>query len=358
MPDSKSIDKLREQTEDIYERLSKTDLDVTKFDKKPEPIPRFHSGSYKLNYILGGGWPWGRLVELYGTQSSGKTTVAVHAVKEAQKAGKVCGYVDAEHSLDPKYAFDGIGADRETLIFQQPKSGEQALQCVEKMVEEGVDLVILDSVAALVPQAELDGDIGDDHIGLLARLMSQTLRKLAGTVMEKGATVIFINQVRSKIGDMFQDETTPGGRALKFYSSIRLRLSPSTHEKEGGETVGNHVHARASKNKTSPPFRSDKLMITYGEGLDQAFELRAEAEEAGAIELAGSWYKIAGDTICQGADALEEMIKEGDAAEPDGDLPHSMNIKDRLRVRMAAIEQGKVEEGELVTEEIIEALMG
>jgi recombination protein RecA len=274
MPDSKSIDKLREQTEDIYERLSKTDLDVTKFDKKPEPIPRFHSGSYKLNHILGGGWPWGRLIELYGTQSSGKTSIAVHAVKEAQKAGKVCGYVDAEHSLDPTYAFGGIGADRKALLFQQPQSGEQALQCVEQMVEEGVDLVVLDSVAALVPQAELDGDIGDDHVGLLARLMSQTLRRLAPKVLEEDATVIFINQVRSKIGDMFQDETTPGGRALKFYSSIRLRLSPSSHEKEGGETVGNQVYARCAKNKTSPPFRSDKLMITYGEGLDQAFELR------------------------------------------------------------------------------------
>lgn len=354
---AKSTDELQKQTDEIYERLSKTDLEVTKFDKKPEPIPRFHTGSYKLNHILGGGWPWGRLVELYGTQSSGKTTVAVHAVKEAQKAGKVCGYIDAEHSLDPKYAFDGIGADREALIFQQPKSGEQALQCVEQMVEEGVDLVVLDSVAALVPQAELDGDIGDDHVGLLARLMSQTLRRLAPTVLEEDATVIFINQVRSKIGDMFQDETTPGGRALKFYSSIRLSLSPSSHEKDGGETVGNRIYARCAKNKTAPPFRSDKLMITYGEGLDQAFELRAEAEEDGAIDLKGSWYKIAGNTICQGSDALEEMIKNKEADDPDGDPPHNMNLKDRLRVRMAAIQKGKIEKDELLSDEIVQAFM-
>lgn len=229
--------------------------------------------------------------------------------------GKVRGYVDAEHSLDPTYAFGGIGADREALIFQQPKSGEQALECVEKMVEEGVDLVVLDSVAALVPQAELDGDIGDDHVGLLARLMSQTLRRLAPKVLTEDATVIFINQVRSKIGDMFQDETTPGGRALKFYSSIRLRLSPSSHEKDGGETVGNHVYARCTKSKVAPPFRSDKLMIRYGEGLDQAFELRAEAVAKGIVERAGSWYKIDGEVVCQGAEAFEQKVRDNSRVE-------------------------------------------
>jgi recombination protein RecA len=330
MSNSKSIDKLKEQTNDIYERLQKTDLGVTKFDEKPEPIPRFHSGSYKLDHVLGGGWPWGRLIELYGTESSAKTTLAVHAVKEAQNEGKTCGYVDAEHSLDPKYAFDGIGADQEALIFQQPRSGEQALECVETMVCEGVNLVVLDSVAALVPQAELEGDIGDDHVGLLARLMSQTLRRLAGTVMEKGATVIFINQIRAKIGDFFQDETTPGGRALKFYSSIRLRLSPSTHEKEEGETIGNKIYARATKNKTAPPFRSGKLMIRYGEGIDRAFELRSEAESDGIVERAGSWYKINGETICQGATALEQMIRENAQAEVVGNVGLRDYILDNL----------------------------
>ena len=304
----------------IYKRLRKTDLEVQRFDKKPAPVPRFHSGSYKLDWILGGGWPWGRLIELFGAQGSGKTTTALHAAKEAQKAGKVAGYVDAEHSVDPLYAFDGIGVDRKALLFQQPRSGEQALQAIEKMVEEGVDLVILDSVAALVPQAELDGEIGDDHVGLLARLMSQSMRKLAGTVKEEGATVIFVNQLRDVIGNMFgPDEKTTGGNALKYYTSVRVRLSPSTHRKEDGETVGNHINARVVKNKTAPPFRSDKLMITYGEGLDLAYELRERALETGAIEKSGSWYKIGGETICQGAEALEEMIREDECVPaPDG----------------------------------------
>jgi recombination protein RecA len=319
MPDSKSIEELRNQTNDIYERLNRTELDVTKFDMKPEPVPRFHSGSYKLDHILGGGWPWGRLVEVFGTESSAKTTLAIHAVKEAQAEGNTCGYVDAEHSLDPAYAFEGIGAGRDALIFQQPQSGEQALECVETMVHEGINLVVLDSVAALVPQAELEGDIGDDHVGLLARLMSQTLRRLASTVMEEDATVIFINQIRAKIGDYFEDETTPGGRALKFYSSIRLRLSPSTRAKEDGETVGNKIYARANKNKTAPPFRSGKLMIRYGEGIDRAFELREEALAEGIVDQAGSWYKIAGETVCQGAEAFEQKIRDNSQAGPTGD---------------------------------------
>lgn len=341
MPD---VDALRKQAEDIYKRLKTTDLDIQRFDKRPEPMPRFHTGSWKLDSMLGGGWPWGRLIELFGPASSGKTTLALHAVKEAQNEGHVCGYVDAEHSVDPLYAFEGIDVDKEALLFQQPKSGEQALKAAETMVDEGVDLVVVDSVAALVPQAELDGEIGDSHVGLLARLMSQTMRRLAGKVKDEDATVIFINQIRMKIGVQFGNpETTPGGKALKFYSSIRLRVSPSKHKKDGGETVGNKINARCVKNKTAPPFRKDKLMITYGIGLDRAYELAEKAEEIGAIKLKGSWYSIADETICQGRDALQSMIRENEASDPDGEYPDNLGLRDRLMTRVKAIANGDLD---------------
>lgn len=347
-----NLEEIRKRTEDIHDRLNKDGFDVQRFGDDPEDIPRIHTGSYKLDNILGGGWPEGRLIELFGVASSGKTTCAIHAVKEAQKEGEVCGYVDAEQSLDPVYAFDGIGADQQSLIFQQPDSGEQALQLVESMVEEGVGLVILDSVASLVPQAELDGDIGDDHVGLLARLMSQTLRKLSSTVKEAGATVIFVNQLRSTIGQMFgPDETTPGGRALKFYSSIRLRLAPSSHVKDGGETVANYINARCVKNKTAAPFKKDKLLIRYGEGLDRAFELAEHAEEAGAVEQAGSWYKIAGETICQGSEALRAFVRDNDAIEPDGGFPHNLGMRDRLARRIKQLKSGAISQGEFINKE-------
>jgi recombination protein RecA len=325
----------KERTDRIYDRLRSTSLDVTRFDKEPAPIPRFHSGSYKLDRIVGGGWPWGRLVEIYGPPAGGKTSVALHACAEAQANGRACGYVDAEHSVDPEYAFEGIGVDRKALLFQQPQSGEQALKAVEKMTEEGVDLVVLDSVAALVPQAELDGDIGDDHVGLVARLMSQTLRRLAGAVKEERATVLFINQVRTDIGTRFGNpETTPGGKSLKFYASIRLRLQPSSHRKDDGETIGNLVHARCAKNKTAPPFKSDKLMIKYGEGLDRAYEIREEAETVGAIEKAGSWYKVAGETVAQGRSAVETLIREN---KPVDAIDSDTGFRDLLLGRIRSV---------------------
>jgi recombination protein RecA len=214
-----------------------------------------------------------------------------------------------------------------------------------------VDLVVLDSVASLVPQAELDGDIGDDHVGLLARLMSQSLRKLSSTVKENDSTVIFVNQLRSTIGNMFgPDETTPGGRSLKFYSSIRLRVSPSTHEKEDGETIGNMINARCVKNKTAPPFRKDKLMVRYGEGLDRAYEISEMAEKVGAIQKAGSWYKIAGETICQGAEALRQMIKENEPADPEGGAPGSLGMRDRIMKRVKQIKAGNLSTSEPLQE--------
>lgn len=337
------IEEVRKRTEKLKERFSKTDLGIQTFDTEPAEIPRWHSGSWKLDTVLGGGWPEGRLIEVFGPASSGKTTVALEATRRAQEAGKVCAFVDAEHSVDPLYAFEGIGVDREALLFQQPQSGEQAIKAVQTMVEEGVEFIVLDSVAALVPQAELDGDIDDDHVGLLARLMSQACRKLAGTVKQHDATVMFINQTRMKIGVMFGNpETTPGGKSLKFYSSIRLRLSPSKHRKENGETVGNKINARCVKNKTAPPHRKDKLMITYGEGLDRAYELRGKALEVGAVEQAGSWMKIAGDTICQGKDALDAMIKGNEPVNADADDLRQVGMRDRLEKRIEWIEKGRI----------------
>lgn len=347
-----NLDEIRERTKDIHDRLNKGGFEVRRFGEDPDNIPRIHTGSYKLDNVLGGGWPEGRIIELFGEASSGKTTCAIHAVKEAQKEGKVCGYIDAEHSLDPVYAFEGIGADQKSLIFQQPDSGEEALQLVESMVEEGVGFIILDSVASLVPQAELDGDIGDDHVGLLARLMSQTLRKLSSTVKEANATVILVNQLRSTIGQMFgPDETTPGGRALKFYSSVRLRLAPSSHVKDGGKTVANKIRARCVKNKTAAPFKKDKLQIRYGEGLDRAFELVSHAEEMGAVQQAGSWYKIAGETICQGEEALRAYVRDNDEVEPDGTFPHNLGMRDRLVKRMAQLNDGTISDDQLIKEE-------
>lgn len=274
-----------------------------------EAIP---TGSLGLDIALGvGGVPKGRIVEIYGPESSGKTTVALHAVAEVQKRGGIAGFIDAEHALDPVYA-KNIGVDIDNLYISQPDCGEQALEIAETMVRSGaVDIVIVDSVAALVPKAEIDGDMGDSHVGLQARLMSQALRKLTSIVSKSNCIVIFINQLREKIGVMFGNpETTTGGRALKFYSSVRLDVRRVEALKQGGEVVGNHTRVKIVKNKVAPPFKEAEFDIMFGQGISKEGDILDLATDAGIINKSGAWYAYNGEKIGQGRENAKNYLKE------------------------------------------------
>ena len=264
-----------------------------------ETIP---TGSLGLDLALGlGGVPKGRVVEIYGPESSGKTTVALHIVAEVQKRGGIAGFIDAEHALDPVYA-KNIGVDIDNLYISQPDNGEQAMDITETMVRSGaVDIVIVDSVAALVPKAEIDGDMGDSHMGLQARLMSQALRKLTGVMSKSNCTVIFINQLREKIGVMFGNpETTTGGRALKFYASVRMDVRRTDSIKQNGEIIGNHVRVKIVKNKVAPPFKEAEFDIMFGKGISRSGDIIDLAVKEGVIEKSGAWYAYKGAKIGQG----------------------------------------------------------
>lgn len=272
-----------------------------------ETIP---TGSLSLDIALGlGGVPKGRIIEIYGPESSGKTTVALHMVAEVQKRGGVAGFIDAEHALDPAYA-KNIGVDIENLYISQPDCGEQALEITETMVRSGaVDIVIVDSVAALVPKAEIDGDMGDPHMGLQARLMSQALRKLTAVIGKSNCIVIFINQLREKLGVMFGNpETTTGGRALKFYSSIRMDVRRVETLKQGGEVVGNHTRVKVVKNKVAPPFKEAEFDIMFGKGIVKEGDLIDIAANIGVIVKSGSWYSYEGDKIGQGRENAKAFL--------------------------------------------------
>lgn len=272
-----------------------------------ETIP---TGSLSLDIALGvGGVPKGRIIEIYGPESSGKTTVALHMVAEVQKRGGVAGFIDAEHALDPSYA-KNIGVDIENLYISQPDCGEQALEITETMVRSGaVDIVIVDSVAALVPKAEIDGDMGDSHMGLQARLMSQALRKLTAVISKSNCIVIFINQLREKLGVMFGNpETTTGGRALKFYSSIRLDVRRVETLKQGGEMVGNHTRVKVVKNKVAPPFKEAEFDIVFGKGIVKEGDLIDIAANLGIISKSGAWYAYEGDKIGQGRENAKTFL--------------------------------------------------
>ena len=274
-----------------------------------EAVP---TGSLGLDIALGvGGVPKGRIVEIYGPESSGKTTVALHMVAEVQKRGGIAGFIDAEHALDPVYA-KNIGVDIDNLYISQPDNGEQALEITETMVRSGaVDIVIVDSVAALVPKAEIEGDMGDSHVGLHARLMSQALRKLTAAISRSNCVVIFINQLREKVGVMFGNpETTTGGRALKFYASVRLDVRRTETLKQGGEMVGNHVKVKVVKNKVAPPFKQAEFDIMFGTGISRDGEILDLASECNVVNKSGAWYSYNGERIGQGRENVKIFLKD------------------------------------------------
>lgn len=271
------------------------------------------SGSILLDYALGvGGYPKGRIIEIYGPESSGKTTIALHAIAEAQKRGGIAAFVDAEHALDPTYA-KNLGVNIDELWVSQPSSGEEALEITESLVRSGaIDIIVVDSVAALTPQAEIDGDMGDAHVGLQARLMSQALRKLTGAVAKSGTCLIFINQIRMKIGVMFGNpETTTGGNALKFYATIRLDVRRTETISEGADNaVGTKVRVRVVKNKVAPPFKKVELEMEFGKGVSSIASLLDAAVEHGLIQKSGSWYSIGDERIGQGRETIKQYLVE------------------------------------------------
>ncbi|EHE90375.1 recombinase RecA [Lactobacillus delbrueckii subsp. bulgaricus] len=280
-----------------------------KVDTQISTVP---SGSLALDAALGvGGYPRGRIVEIYGPESSGKTTVALHAVAEVQKRGGTAAYIDAENAMDPAYA-EALGVDIDQLILSQPNTGEEGLQIADTLISSGaIDIVVVDSVAALVPRAEIEGEMGDSHVGLQARLMSQALRKLSGTIAKTKTIAIFINQIREKVGVMFGNpETTPGGRALKFYSTIRLEVRRAEQIKQSTNVIGNRVKIKVVKNKVAPPFKVAEVDIMYGQGISQSGELLDMAADQDIVDKAGAWYSYHGEKIGQGRENAKKYLEE------------------------------------------------
>lgn len=305
----KALDAALSQIEKQFGKGSVMKLGDSRANMNVETVP---TGSLSLDIALGlGGVPKGRIVEIYGPESSGKTTVALHMVAEVQKRGGIAGFIDAEHALDPVYA-KNIGVDIDNLYISQPDNGEQALEITETMVRSGaVDIIIVDSVAALVPKAEIDGDMGDSHVGLQARLMSQALRKLTGVISKSNCTVIFINQLREKVGVMFGNpETTTGGRALKFYSSIRMDVRRIESLKQSGEVIGNRTRVKVVKNKIAPPFREAEFDIMFGKGISREGDILDLAANVNIINKSGAWYAYNGNKIGQGRENAKIYLKE------------------------------------------------
>lgn len=303
-------------------------------DDKIEVIP---SGSLGLNLALGvGGYPRGRVIEIYGPESSGKTTLTLHAIAEAQKAGGIAAFIDAEHAFDRFYAAK-LGVDVENLIISQPDNGEQALEIADNLIRSGaIDIIVIDSVAALTPKAEIEGEMGDSRMGLQARLMSQALRKLTGTINKTKCTAIFINQLREKIGVMFGNpETTTGGNALKFYASVRIDIRRSTQIKNGDEVIGNHSKVKVVKNKVAPPFRQAEFDIMYGEGISKVGEVLDMGVEKGIVQKSGSWYSYNDSKLGQGRDGVKELLKD------------NPELCEEIEAKIVALIQGEPVTGEV-----------
>ena len=304
-------------------------------DQPREAIPAVSTGSLGLDIALGiGGLPYGRVVEIYGPESSGKTTLTLQVIAEAQKQGKVCAFVDAEHALDPNYA-EKLGVDVDALLVSQPDTGEQALEITDMLTRSGaVDVIVVDSVAALVPKAEIEGEMGDSHVGLQARLMSQALRKLTGSVKQSNCLLVFINQIRMKIGVMFGNpETTTGGNALKFYASVRLDIRRTGAVKQGDEVVGNETRVKVVKNKVSPPFRQAEFQIMYGQGIYHMGEVIDLGVQQGLVDKSGAWYAYKGDKIGQGkANAAKYLEEHPDIAQ---------EIEAEIRAQLLSVPQPK-----------------
>lgn len=305
----KALDAAISQIEKQYGKGAVMKLGDPAAQMNVETIP---TGSLSLDIALGlGGIPKGRIVEIYGPESSGKTTVTLHMIAEVQKRGGIAGFIDAEHALDPVYA-KNIGVDIDNLYISQPDNGEQALEITETMVRSGaIDIVVVDSVAALVPKAEIDGDMGDSHVGLQARLMSQALRKLTAVISKSNCTVVFINQLREKVGVMFGNpETTTGGRALKFYSSVRLDVRRIESLKQGGEVIGNRTRVKVVKNKIAPPFKEAEFDIMFGEGISREGDILDLAADLDVVVKSGAWYNYEGNKIGQGRENAKQYLKD------------------------------------------------
>ena len=313
MPKSKdtSSKSLKDTLADIDNHFGKGTV-MRMGDRENLYIPSISTGSIGLDIALGiGGIPKGRVTEIYGPESSGKTTLTLQIIAQCQKEGGTCAFIDAEHALDPQYA-EKLGVNVDELLLSQPDTGEQALEVADMLVKsKSVDLVIIDSVAALVPRAEIEGEMGDHHVGLQARLMSQALRKITGNIQRSGATVVFINQIRMKIGVMFgSPETTTGGNALKFYSSVRLDIRRIGAVKEGDEVIGNETRVKVVKNKVSPPFKQAEFQIMYGLGINQEGEILDYGNKLGLVDKSGAFYKLDGETIGQGKTKASLFLKE------------------------------------------------
>ena len=299
-------------------------------ERAAAPIEVIPSGSIALDVALGiGGLPRGRVIEIYGPESSGKTTVALHAVANAQAAGGVAAFIDAEHALDPEYA-RALGVDTDQLLVSQPDTGEQALEIADMLIRSGaLDIIVIDSVAALVPRAEIEGEMGDSHVGLQARLMSQALRKITGALNNSGTTAIFINQLREKIGVMFgSPETTTGGRALKFYASVRLDVRRIETLKDGTDAVGNRTRVKVVKNKVAPPFKQAEFDIVYGEGISREGSLIDVGVEQGLIKKSGAWYTYESDQLGQGKENVRSFLRDN----PDLADEIEKKIKEKLGI--------------------------
>ena len=329
----KALDAALSQIEKQFGKGSVMKLGDSSNNMNVETIP---TGSLSLDIALGlGGIPKGRVIEVYGPESSGKTTVALHMVAEVQKRGGVAGFIDAEHALDPVYA-SKIGVDIDNLYISQPDNGEQALEITETLVRSGaVDIIIVDSVAALVPKAEIDGDMGDSHVGLQARLMSQALRKLTACISKTNCTVIFINQLREKVGVMFGNpETTTGGRALKFYSSVRMDVRRIETLKQAGEMIGNRTRIKVVKNKIAPPFKEAEFDIMFGEGISREGDVLDLAANLGIINKSGAWYAYNGEKIGQGRENAKQYLRD----HPDVMADAESKVREHYGLQGAAAE--------------------